>query len=74
MTRLEGLFLSTDVELRIAAGEAMVMLLETAYDFDEVKIFFSMEIHVLSGDSYPFCFSSHFLPYLPLYLVYFYLH
>ena len=41
MTRLEGLFLSTDVELRIAAGEAMVMLLETAYDFDEVKIFLS---------------------------------
>jgi len=35
VTRLEGLFLSTDVELRIAAGEAMVMLLETAYDFDE---------------------------------------
>ena len=37
MSRLEGLFLSPDVEVRIAAGEAMVMLLETAYEYDEVN-------------------------------------
>lgn len=35
VNRLEGLFLSPDVEVRIAAGEAMVMLLETAYEYDE---------------------------------------
>jgi len=34
MILLEGMFLSTDVDLRITAGEVMVLLLETAYDYD----------------------------------------
>lgn len=32
---LEGLFSSTDVDLRIAAGEATALLLEIAYNYDE---------------------------------------
>lgn len=35
LVMFEGIFQSTDVELRISAGEAMVLLLETAYDYDE---------------------------------------
>ena len=38
MILLEGMFLSTDVDLRIAAGEVMVLLLETAYDYDTVLL------------------------------------
>lgn len=32
---LQGMFSSQDVELRITAGETMVLLLESAYDYDE---------------------------------------
>ena len=33
---LRCLLCSTDVDLRITAGEAIALLLEAAYDFDEV--------------------------------------
>ena len=33
---LEGLLLSNDVDLRITAGEAIALILEFAYDYDEV--------------------------------------
>jgi hypothetical protein len=36
---MSGLFASPDLELRIAAGETMALLLENAYDYDEVRSF-----------------------------------
>ena len=40
------MFTSVDVDLRITAGETMVLLLESVYDHDEVKnkIYFSFLI------------------------------
>merc|ERR1719461_832315 len=35
VTKLRGLLLSNDVELRITAGEAIALILEFAYDYDE---------------------------------------
>lgn len=35
ISKLEGLLLSSDVELRITAGEAIALILEFAYDYDE---------------------------------------
>jgi hypothetical protein len=37
---MSGLFASPDLELRIAAGETMALLLENAYDYDEARSFF----------------------------------
>ena len=34
--KLQGLLLSNDVDIRIAAGEAIALFLEFAYDHDEV--------------------------------------
>ena len=34
---LQSMFTSVDVDLRITAGETMVLLLESVYDHDEVK-------------------------------------
>jgi hypothetical protein len=34
---MSGLFTSPDLELRIAAGETTALLLENAYEYDEVK-------------------------------------
>ena len=41
---LQSMFTSVDVDLRITAGETMVLLLESVYDHDEVKnkIYFSL--------------------------------
>ena len=36
---LRGLLTSSDVELRITAGETMALILESAYEHDEVIIF-----------------------------------
>ena len=36
MKVLRGLLVSTDVDLRITAGETMALLLEAAYEYDEV--------------------------------------
>ena len=36
VSKLEGLLLSNDVDLRITAGEAIALILEFAYDYDEV--------------------------------------
>jgi len=35
ISKLEGLLLSSDVDLRITAGEAIALLLEFSYDYDE---------------------------------------
>jgi len=35
ISKLEGLLLSNDVDLRITAGEAIALILEFAYDYDE---------------------------------------
>jgi len=35
VTKLQGLLLSNDVDLRITAGEAIALILEFAYDYDE---------------------------------------
>jgi len=35
VSKLEGLLLSNDVDLRITAGEAIALILEFAYDYDE---------------------------------------
>ena len=36
INKLQGLLLSNDVDTRIAAGEAIALVLEFAYDHDEV--------------------------------------
>ena len=38
MRILRGLLSSTDVDLRITAGEAIALVLEAAYEYDEVGI------------------------------------
>ena len=35
--KFEKMLLATDVELRITAGEAIALILEFAYDYDEVE-------------------------------------
>ena len=35
--KFEKMLLATDVELRITAGEAIALILEFAYDYDEVR-------------------------------------
>ena len=41
MKVLRGLLVSTDVDLRITAGETMALLLEAAYEYDEVGHYLS---------------------------------
>ena len=37
--KLQLLLLSSDVDVRITAGEAIALILEFAYDYDEVRDF-----------------------------------
>ena len=41
INKLQGLLLSNDVDIRIAAGEAIALVLEFAYDHDEVGFYCS---------------------------------
>ena len=48
--KLQLLLLSSDVDVRITAGEAIALILEFAYDYDEVRDLMSfLEVPGLSS-------------------------